>query len=525
MRVQTWDKKIYDVPEENLEGFLSDYNKATNFDPAKLSSDPNINPERGANWAGTLRAAAQGIPAIGSYADEAEAWVRSKIGDKSYDDYLKNARESTEGAFINTPERAYAANIGAGLLGETIYALLSHGATLTPQAQAAMNAVYGYGAGEGDWKNRAENAAIYGALGAALPVAGRYVAKGGKAAIKGIKEGVENYATRKIPNTIKALNTMADPETGLNVVASYTNSAGQKDINILSSLMHSVDDYPTQSKIATELVKETPKSAALYESGIMGSADDLARIGWKNQITGAIDDIASGITNQKDKEILTKISDKLSKATRNTIESADNSLEEVELKDVREIVNYAIDKFGKGLSDDTKKILEKRMIAEGMAKRVSNKLVNKSLAESAKRSTPIELAKDAAIGLAADAALPGTGLLFALGRNAVFGGGGTTVINKGVNKVVDKVLEKSLQKAELNTNKKEVIKDVLTNHSVKIKDTTPKQQATLRRLGEGLKKPKKLKNMVRQKTDLQEALESPSTYINPITRSLIPVLQ
>ena len=525
MRVQTWDKKIYDVPEENLEGFLSDYNKATGFDPAKVSSDPNINPERGANWAGTARAAVQGLPIIGSYADEAEAWVRSKIGDKSYDDYLKNARESTEGAFINTPERAYAANIGAGLLGETGLALLTGGYSLTPQAQAGMNAIYGYGAGEGDWVNRAENAAIYGALGAALPVAGKYMAKGGKAAIKGIKEGVENYATRKIPNTVKALSTMADPETGLNVVASYTNSAGQKDINILSSLMHSVDDYPTQSKIATELVKETPKSAALYESGIMSSADDLARIGWKNQVTSAIDDVASGITNQKDKEILAKISDKLSKATKTTIESADNSLEEVELKDVREIVNYAIDKFGKGLSDDTKKILEKRMIAEGMAKRVSNKLVNKSLAESAKRSTPIELAKDAAIGLAADVALPGTGLLFALGRNAVFGGSGTTFVNKSVNKVVDKVLEKSLQKAEQNAVKKEMVKDVLTNRSVKIKDMTPKQQAALRRLGEGLRDPKKLKSMVKQKTPLMETLESQEVYINPIMRSLVPAIQ
>ena len=92
MRVQTWDKKIFDVPEENLQGFLEDYNKATNFDPATLSADPNINPERGTNWGGGARAFAQGIPVIGSYADEAEAYVRSLIGDKSYDEYLKNAR-------------------------------------------------------------------------------------------------------------------------------------------------------------------------------------------------------------------------------------------------------------------------------------------------------------------------------------------------------------------------------------------------------------------------------------------------
>lgn len=460
MRIQTWDKKVFDVPEENLEGFLQDYNKATNFDPATLSADPNVNPERGTNFGGGFRAALQGIPAIGSYADEAEAWLRSNVWDPagkdlSYDEYLKNARESTEGAFKNMPEVAYPLSIGTGIVGEAAIAALTGGASLTPQGQAIMGAAYGYGMGEGDWKNRAADAAIVGGASAAIPVAGRYLVKGGKAAINGgknfitkqiVKQG-EKMVEKKMPNTIQALKRVADPETSK--VALYTNPKGETNVNILSTLMGEADDYATQAKVATELVKETPKNAGLYNSEIMQGVNDLANLGWKNQITSAIDDVAAGITNQNDKQILSKIANKLSKATQTTIESAENAVEEVELKNVREIVNYAIDQYGKGLSKETKDLLEKRMITEGMAKRVSNKLVNKPLADSAKIPGWMEVGGDVALGLIGNAfGGPGAGFLAVAGKNALRGGTSSAAKKYLINKATTNATQNAVKTAQ-----------------------------------------------------------------------------
>lgn len=465
-RVTTWDGKVYDVPNENVNAFLEQYNSDTNY--TYKSPNPEVNQERGANLGGVVRAGLQGVPAIGSYADEAEAGVRAagdalvqemmyqqehrndpkptpqipglagqliqgiqnfqdtqkrynEAYDKSYDKYLKNARESFEGALENIPEYAYPAYIGTGVAGETALAALTGGASLHPAVQGLMGAAYGYGMGEGVG-NRAIDAGIVGTASAALPIAGKYVvAPAGKAIVKGgknlITKAGEKIMKRKIPNTIEALKNTTSESF---VTPLYKDANGEAKINVLSSLMEGAKDYPTQAKVATELVKETPKNAGLYKSGIMDSVDELARKGWKNQVADAIDDISDYVTNKSDKDILKTISDKLSKATKTTIESVDNALEEVELKDVREIVNYAIDKFGEGLSKETRDLLEKRMISEGMAKRVSNKLVNKSLAPS--KSAIREGVEDLLWGLASNAVLPGSGLIAVLGKNALRGG-------------------------------------------------------------------------------------------------------
>jgi len=542
MRVQTWDKKIYDVPEENLEGFLSDYNKATNFDPAKVSSDPNINPERGANWAGTARAAAQGVPAVGSYADEAEALARtggmkksdllymvnpgmglSIIGSKmvagakklqtpegkaEYEKYLNNARESTEGAFKNTPTRAYAANIGTGILGEAALAYLTGGASLTPVAQGAMGAVYGYGAGEGDWKDRTKTAAIMGTASAALPLAGKYVvAPGAKAVFSAGKKAYnkigEKIVQNKIPETVKALKKVADPKTAK--TALYINPKGETDMNVLSTVMNTADDYATQAKVATELVKETPKNAGLYNSEIMQSANDLANIGWKNQVVGAVDDVASRVTNEADRKILGQISEKLSQATRTTIESADNALEEVELKNVKEIVNYALDKFGKGLTKKTRDMLEKRMISEGMAKRVSNKLVSKPLAESAKTSLGKALIGDIVTYAAGNILTPGAGPLAVVGKNILRGGTGSAVKKHIANKATSKAAE-TIVKSALPQASKQAENSIL-NSLLGPRPTAP-------RLIQAFSKP----NVVPKQTPL---LMKPTLYQQPIMQSLV----
>ena len=203
MIIQTHDGKQFEIPQDKVESFLKDYNNATGFDPRKLSPDPEVNPERGANWAGVARSAAQGLPVIGSYADEAEASVRSLVGDKSYDEYLKNARESYEGAKENIPEWAYPAEIGTGILGEAGLAALTGGASLHPAVQGAMGTIYGYGMGEGDALNRTATAGVMGTASAFLPVAGKYGVK------YGVKKPLEYFgkkiANKEMPALTKAL--------------------------------------------------------------------------------------------------------------------------------------------------------------------------------------------------------------------------------------------------------------------------------------------------------------------------------
>ena len=250
MIIQTHDGKQFEIPQDKVESFLKDYNKATGFDPRKLSPDPEVNPERGANWAGVARAAAQGLPVVGSYADEAEAGIRAagdalvqemmyqqehrndpkptlqipgiagqfiqgiqnsqdtrkrynEVYDKSYDKYLKNARESYEGAKENIPEWAYPAEIGTGILGEAGLAVLTGGASLHPAVQGATGTIYGYGMGEGDALNRTATAGIMGGASALLPAAGKYGVK------YGVKKPLEYFgkkiANKEMPALTKAL--------------------------------------------------------------------------------------------------------------------------------------------------------------------------------------------------------------------------------------------------------------------------------------------------------------------------------
>ena len=250
MIIQTHDGKQVeipqDVPQDKLEGFLRDYNKATGFDPRKLSPDPEVNPERGANWAGVARSAAQGLPVIGSYADEAEASVRSLVGDKSYDEYLKNARESYEGAKENIPEWAYPAEIGTGILGEAGLAALTGGASLHPAVQGAMGAVYGYGMGEGDALNRTATAGIMSGTSALLPVAGKYGVK------YGVKKPLEYFgkkiANKEMPALTKAL---IKPNSVEKTVVSTDLS---KLTNAIIDNINKVDVLPEEKPVVQTIV-------------------------------------------------------------------------------------------------------------------------------------------------------------------------------------------------------------------------------------------------------------------------------
>lgn len=176
---------------------------------------------RGDNAAGGGRNVLQGLLAGG--ADEAEAWFRSHIWDPkglglSYDDYLKNARESYKGYSAEHPGRAVAMQIGGALLpslltlGAAAPATAASTASMVGRGAAAglgMGALQGYLSGEGE--NRGETAMFNAGLGALLGGATPALIKGGQGIAKGISEIKKG--------------------TGANVARS---EAGQKMINLVS---------------------------------------------------------------------------------------------------------------------------------------------------------------------------------------------------------------------------------------------------------------------------------------------------
>ena len=266
MIIQTHDGKQFDVPEENLERFVKAYNNFTGFDPRKLSPDPEVNPERGVNFGGGVRAAAQGLPVVGSYADEAEAYVRSLVGDKSYDEYLKNARESYEGAKRNMPDIAYPLEIVTGIVGEAGLAALTGGASLHPAVQGAMGAVYGYGMGEGDALNRTATAGVIGGASALLPVAGKYGVK------YGVKKPLEYFgkkiANKDMPALTKAL---IKPNSVEKTVVSTDLS---KATSTIIDNINKVDVLPEEKPVVQTIVDTLSNTSQKNAHVLLKDADE-----------------------------------------------------------------------------------------------------------------------------------------------------------------------------------------------------------------------------------------------------------
>ena len=350
MIIQTHDGKQFDIPEENLEGFLKAYNNATGFDPRKLSPDPEVNPERGVNFGGGARAAAQGLPVVGSYADEAEAGIRAagdalvqemmyqqehrndpkpepklpgitgklmqgmedynakqerynEFFDQSYDKYLKNARESYEGAKRNMPEIAYTLEIGTGIVGEAGLAALTGGASLHPAVQGAMGAAYGYGMGEGDALNRTATAGVIGGTSALLPVAGKYGVK------YGVKKPLEYFgkkiANKEMPALTKALIKPNSVEK--TVVSTDLSKATSTIIDNINKVDVLPEEKPVVQTIVDALSNNSQKNNAHL---LFNDADEAVRNAYEKGGLSAdslfnLEDAVSSTATLEGKDVLT----------------------------------------------------------------------------------------------------------------------------------------------------------------------------------------------------------------------------
>ena len=377
---------------------------------SSLSSDPEFNSERGANLGGVVRAGLQGIPAIGSYADEAEAGVRA-AGDaliqemmyqqehrndpkptpqipgiagqliqnfqnfqdtqkrydeaynKSYDKYLKNARESFEGALENIPEYAYPAYIGTGVLGEGLLALGTGGASLTPAAQAAMGAAYGYGMGEGT-TNRAADAALVGILSAAIPAGGRYLAKGGN---KLITKFGEKQLAKKYPVLNRILSEVGkNKNEAENSMMNKIKLASKEPQNIDKEIKIINEDNGNLVSILAGGTKNNAENVALKNevakygttAELKNGAEEIINKTWKGQVIEALNNM--------------KFGNLLSDADKKAI---DTMLNVISKFDDEATINSAIKTFKQTLSKDAIELLEKNIGKEALSKELSEEIL------------------------------------------------------------------------------------------------------------------------------------------------------
>ena len=520
MIIQTHDGKQFDVPEENLERFVKDYNKATGFDPATLSPDPEINPERGVNFGGGVRAAAQGLPVVGSYADEAEAYVRSLAGDKSYDEYLKNARESYEGAKRNMPEIAYPLEIGTGIVGEAGLAALTGGASLHPAVQGAMGAVYGYGMGEGDAANRGITAGIMSGTSALLPVAGKYGVKFGKLAVnKGLEYAGKKIANKEMPALTKALikpnsaektvvstdlskatsaiidninkadvlpeekpvvQTIVDAlsnnsqknahlllkdankavmnayekgglsgDSFINLKGAISNSPKTIDgnnaftINNLRSLVNKGESIAEKTAVADDLLKNTTKVKSLYNT-VNKDINEILTLSWEDQLKDTFIDLQSKYADKFSQDVIQRLYDKVLSATANSAEQVikDSSNDLITRNLTKEIKNIVASESS--LSKEFAQGLEDRIMSEVLSRRTAASLAGKSLRASSEGLIG-SVALDTAMGVIADAAVPGAGIPGALIRNVLPGNSSLSRVKGALkDKAVDSVIAKNV---------------------------------------------------------------------------------
>lgn len=185
----------------------------TEHGPWERPTEPVENKNRGRNWAGYARNALQAlIPWGGAGLDELEAVLRAEnpvLNPKrlSYEELHRNAEESRLGNIKNAPY-GKAVEIGSGLVGNTLQAFLTGGASLTPGYSAVQGATEGFLQGM-DPVDRAVGAGVGAATGYAVPKVLNWALPS-----KGLQQRtIREYAKRTLENPAK------DSKAGRTIIA------------------------------------------------------------------------------------------------------------------------------------------------------------------------------------------------------------------------------------------------------------------------------------------------------------------
>lgn len=157
-----------------------------------------------------IRTAAQGI-SFGT-ADEVEAFVQSKVGDRNYTKNLEVIRGQIKKFAEENPKLA----LGAEIAGSIPTALAGGAGLARLGVKGALKvggiegAAYGFGAGEGGAAERAKNAAVSGALSAGIgKTADAVFPRVGEAASQLLKEGVRLTPGQRVGGMTRALEERA----------------------------------------------------------------------------------------------------------------------------------------------------------------------------------------------------------------------------------------------------------------------------------------------------------------------------
>lgn len=241
-----------------------------------------------------LRTLAQGLTFGG--ADEAEAWVRSKVTGQPYDEILAEVRGQVKAYQEAHPGAALGYEVGGAAL-PAIAASLFSGGTATPAVAARMfpmlaklvgigaveGGAYAFGTGEGGFKERAERVPAGAAFGAGGSLLGAGVVAGGR---KVTNELVDIARRRLGGRGAKAVETELKrlaAETGRSVDEIADDVASGRIMAENVTLKDAVRGYRAKGGEAASVLQDVlPKRAEVgraqamseMQRGLAGGADD-----------------------------------------------------------------------------------------------------------------------------------------------------------------------------------------------------------------------------------------------------------
>ena len=284
-------------------------------------------------------------------------------------------------------------------------------------------------------------------------------------------------------------------------------------INHLRTLVNKGESIAEKTAVADDLLKNTTKVKSLYNT-VNKDIDEMLALSWEDQLKDTFIDLQSKYADKFSQDVIQRLYNKVLLATANSAEQVikDSSNDLITRNLTKEIKNIVASESG--LSKEFAQGLEDRIISEVLSRRTAASLAGKSLQASSEGLIG-SVALDATMGVIADAALPGAGILGALIRNVLPGNSSLSRVKGALkDKAVDSVIAKNVardntvativsanEKGLLNRYGENEIKDVMKRGAKaaasretagqKIVNALKPYKAVWEGIGEASKKPAK----------------------------------
>jgi hypothetical protein len=270
---------------------------------------------QGSRLGAGIAGAAQGVPFIGTFADEAKAGIRSLVSGNDYQTELDHWRGVNDQMADENPLAFYGGQVASSvaLPGAALKAGLPvwENALRLGSSGAIQGAAYGYGAGEGDMASRARHAAlpaaVGGAVGAAVPFA-----------LKGVQRALDGRATRRAIDA--AADAAPEPASLARQSGALYESARKSGVVVKGDAMRPLlDDLAGMERLDADFtpdaIKVIDRLTSKLEAGDLpfGELEALHRRAGlavtKNRIANPADAGAAGAIAQKVDEFMMNMPD------------------------------------------------------------------------------------------------------------------------------------------------------------------------------------------------------------------------